>query len=117
MDALAGSSDVLQSVIAALLNGGRPVEAENVIIHHLRADKDDWRCWLELAIVRRQRGRSKDAAIALDRARKVVVARPDQAEAFLQMLQNNPDLAELYRQVYQPADGSAAGALPKRSAP
>ena len=106
--------DVFQAATASLINGGRLREANTLLVRQIKSVPGDWKSWLELALVRSAQNLPKDAAIAMEQARKIVVsARASDQEEFMKMLETNPMLGDLFRQMYKPQQGPLAQPQPK----
>ncbi len=100
---LLASPDLFQTAITSLINGGAADYADSLLATHLRTNGQDWRGWLELAMVRSIKQNPKEAAIALLQASRIVARCPrEEQEAFQQMVESNPVLSDLARSLREP---------------
>ena len=107
------SPDRFQTLVMSFINGSRLAEANGLLVRYLRTHKDDWRCLLELAIVRYALNRVEDALVALDKANRYAMVSEGDQEAFVQMVRSNPVLTALVQMIHSRTSEQPTLSAPK----
>ena len=112
----------IRSVFAILANAGQFTPARNLLVRHLRDPQfaNDWRSWIDLGHLDLAAGRQREAAVSIDKARRLVIASADgnldkAAADFMGEISLYPDLKQFFDKLYPQRSPGTAPQTPVKS--